>query len=200
MSKQTQSRKSAANRKAEIVEMAIRLAADVGPDRLTTTMLAAEIGITQPAIFRHFPTKEAIWQAVGEHIGKRMELTAPADDNDDPTGQLRRMVLDHLDSIQKTPAIPAILFSRELHAENDALRQHFAELMANRQMIFAQIIERGIREREFAVDLDAKDAAYLVLALIQGLAMRWSLSGRSFDLVAEGGRLMAMQIAGFQPK
>lgn len=61
-------RKPAAERKKEIVETAIRLAAECGPDRLTTESLAKEIGISQPAIFRHFPTKSDIWEAVGQRI------------------------------------------------------------------------------------------------------------------------------------
>ncbi|MEJ2019266.1 MAG: helix-turn-helix domain containing protein, partial [Maritimibacter sp.] len=53
----TRSRKSASDRKAEIVETAIRLSADVGPNRVTTQHLADAVGVTQPAIFRHFATK-----------------------------------------------------------------------------------------------------------------------------------------------
>jgi len=46
--------------------------------------------------------------------------------------------------------------------------------------------------------LDPDDAAYLILALIQGLAMRWSLSARNFDLVEEGIRLLDLQLDGFK--
>lgn len=49
--KTVSSRKPAEERKAEIVETTIRLAADIGPDRLTTDRLAKEIGISQAAIF-----------------------------------------------------------------------------------------------------------------------------------------------------
>ena len=54
-------RKPAAERKAEIVEKAIRLAAEVGPDRMTTELLAREVGISQAGIFRHFENKSVIW-------------------------------------------------------------------------------------------------------------------------------------------
>ncbi len=56
-------------------------------------------------------------------------------------------------------------------------------------------------EREagrFRATLDPDDAAYLVLALVQGLAMRWSLYGRSFDLMAEGSRLLEQLLQGFE--
>ena len=57
-------------RKSEIVDCALKLAGKVGPERLTTEMIAREIGITQPAIFRHFAKKEEIWSAVGVRLGE----------------------------------------------------------------------------------------------------------------------------------
>lgn len=60
----TRIRKSAKERKVEIVEATLRLAAEIGPDRMTTEALAKEVGISQPSIFRHFPTKGHIWEAV----------------------------------------------------------------------------------------------------------------------------------------
>ena len=57
-------RKSAQERKAEILATALRLADELGPDRLTTAAIAEAVGLTQPGIFRHFPTKQALWQAV----------------------------------------------------------------------------------------------------------------------------------------
>ena len=193
-------RKSAEERKAEIVDAAIRLAADIGPDRLTTERLAQEVGISQPGIFRHFPTKADIWKAVAQRIGQLFQSNASSADHGEghPQDRLSKMVGDHLDFIRKTPAVPAILFSRELHAENDDLRAFFAGMMTKRQQKFSEQISNCISLGAFDPDLDINDAASLVLALIQGLAMRWSLNTRSFDLVEEGNRLFEIQLAGFQ--
>ncbi len=190
-------RKSAPERKAEIVETAIRLAADIGPDRLTTEQLATEIGISQPAIFRHFPTKDAIWENVAERICKLMGSRTSVDTDADPEALLRQMVSAQLNFIKTTPAVPAILFSRELHAQNETLRQIFANLMSERQKRLAKVFARGIESGVFRSDLDTDAAAYLVLTLIQGLAMRWSLENRAFDLVTEGERLMDLQMAAY---
>lgn len=193
-------RKSADERKAEVVDAAIRLAGEIGPDRITTEHLAKEVGISQPGIFRHFPTKGDIWWAVAERIGammgKKSGLSEKAEDV--PAGQLRKLVIGHLGFIEKTPAVPAILFSRELHAENEKMRAFFAGLIASRQRLFSKLIAAEIAAGRFRKTLDPDDAAYLILALIQGLAMRWSLNARGFDLVAEGRRLLDLQLAGFK--
>ena len=196
---ETRVRKSAKERKAEIIEVTLRLAGEVGPDRLTTEALAKEVGISQPGIFRHFASKGAIWEAVGQHIGKLLQARIPLTKkkNVRPVDELRDYFVGHLRFIETTPAIPAILFSRELHAENDKLRTFFAGLIKSRHTHFSKLIAAEIEAGRFRKTLDAGDAAYLILALVQGLAMRWSLNDRSFDLPKEGQRLLELQLKGF---
>ena len=193
-------RKSADERKTEIVNAAIQLAGEISPDRITTEQLATEVGISQPGIFRHFPTKSDIWWAVAQRIGAMMGKKPWLSESQeaDPAGQLRKLVIGHLNFIQTTPAIPAILFSRELHAENEKMRSFFAGLIASRHRKFSKLIAAEIAAGRFKKTLNPDDAAYLMLALIQGLAMRWSLNARGFDLVAEGQRLLDLQLAGFK--
>lgn len=192
-------RKPAAERKAEIVATAIELAGQLGPVHLSTQRLADEIGISQAAIFRHFPTKAHIWLAVAENIRAFMDNNATRMQDQGATGTtaLETMVTGHLGFIQHTPAIPAILFSQELHAENDELRAVFGELITQNHRMFSQAIGRGIAKGQFRHDLDADTAAYLVLSLIQGLAMRWSIANREFDLPTEGRRLLKLLCQGF---
>ena len=195
-------RKSAEERKTEIVEAVLHLAAEIGPDRITTEALAKKVGITQPGIFRHFPTKNHIWEAVGQHIGKMLQAKNVPTDNvsNHPADQLRSFVFDHLKFLSETPAIPAILFSRELHAENEGLRTFFAGLIASRHRHFSKLIKAEIATGGFDKTINPDDAAFLVLTLIQGLAMRWSLNARNFDLANEGRRLLDLQLAGFQSR
>ncbi len=191
-----QRRKSAEDRKAEIVRAAVRLAAEIGPDRVTTQALADAVGLSQAAVFRHFPTKPLIWLAVGETIARRMQADQIDDGSPDPAGRLNDLVIRYLGQIAQTPAIPAILFSRELHAENEPLRAHFEQVMALRRAGFARLVACAVAAGQFAPGTDPDDTAALILATLQGLAMRWSLENRRFDLQAEGTRLLAALTGG----
>ncbi len=188
-------RKPAADRKSEIVLAAIRLAGSFGPDRVTTQMLADAVGVTQPAIFRHFSSKSDIWLAVGQMIARRLEAEDTGEPTDNPLGRLIEITSRHFGQIAQTPAIPAILFSQELHADNAALRLHFEAVINNRLLAFARLIKAAINAGQLAPQ-DPNDMAALLLATIQGLAMRWSLEGRAFDLQAEGARLTATLLCG----
>jgi AcrR family transcriptional regulator len=190
-------RKPAEERKSEIVEATLRLADKVGPDRLATGQIAQAVGLTQAALFRHFPKKQDLWEAVATRIGEKFQQRWLAIDRSaaDPLSQLGAIVAAQLKLIQSTPAIPAILFSRELHVENRALRVIFAEFMKNFHHRVEQLIAAGQRDGRLRRDVEPSDAAFLVIGLVQGLVLRWSLSGRNFDLPAEGDRLLRLQLA-----
>lgn len=189
-------RKSADSRKAEIVAAMLRLADELGPDRLTTLAVAKAVGLTQPGIFRHFPTKQDLWLAVAAQIA--MEMTEAWDEalatTAAPQDRVAALILVQLRQIAANPAIPAILHSRELHAENAALRAQFIGLMTQFQSLLVDALTEGRVQGVLRADLAANDAAMLLISLVQGLAIRWSLGQRGFSLEAEGGRLLACQI------
>lgn len=189
-------RKSADSRKAEIVTAMLRLADELGPDRLTTLAVAKAVGLTQPAIFRHFPTKQDLWLAVAAHIAANMTeaweavLAAKAA----PQDRINALLQVQLRQIAANPAIPAILHSRELHSDNATLRAQFIGLMTRFQTLLVEALTEGRTQGVFRADLAPQDAAVLLISLVQGLAIRWSLGQRAFSLEAEGGRLLACQI------
>lgn len=192
-------RKSAQERKADIVNAVILLAGEIGPDALTIKEVSAKVGISEAAIFRHFESKNAIWEAVAYHIGQRMRIKVSAATQvaNRPADEIVEFVVNHLKFIQTNPAIPAILFSRELHVANNGLRQYFAGLIESRQQYLKHLIDSAIRQGDYSATVDSNDAAYLILSLIQGLAMRWSLNDRNFNLPEEGRRLLLLLLCAY---
>ena len=190
-------RKSADHRKAEIVMAMLRLADELGPDRLTTTEVAKAVGLTQPGIFRHFATKQDLWLAVAAHITEQMNgaWAAVLEEELDPQRRIEALIRVQLHQITENPAIPAILHSRELRSGNALLRAQFIELMTRFQTLLIDALTEGGAHGVFRTDPAPKDSAILLISLVQGLAIRWSLGQRAFSLEAEGRRLMSYQIA-----
>jgi TetR/AcrR family transcriptional regulator len=192
-------RKPAEDRKTDIVEALLRLADQIGPDRLTTNDIAREVGVTQAAIFRHFPTKAELWSAVGEVIAVRLAeawqqaLAA----NTTPKDRLRALIAAQLRQIETTPALPAILHSREINVDNVILRERFRGLMMQYQAHLVANLEGMIADGSMTPDVRPQDAAVLLTSLVQGIAIRWSLGSRGFALQPEGLRLLDVQLALF---
>ena len=194
---------SRAERRAQIVQAILAMTGEQGPDRVTTRALAARLGVTEPALYRHFPDgKSEMWRALASLVGERMQAAwrrALERSGPGTLARLRALVRAQLRTIQDIPALPAILFSRTLHRDNAALRAGVGEVAGRFHARLEQLIEDGIAHGEMRADLDADAAAWLLIAVIQGTAVRWSLSERSFDLEHEGCRLVDAALAGLRP-
>lgn len=62
------------NRKKQILDLATEAFSRSGYDRVTVKQLADGCGITEPAIYRHFASKDAIYIAVLESLRDRLEF------------------------------------------------------------------------------------------------------------------------------
>lgn len=194
-------RKNAAARRAEIVETAIKLSAEIGPSKVTTQHLADAVGVTQPAIFRHFNTKSEIWLAVAESIGdgfRNLHDAATEDEESNPHDLLHQVIRQHFDHVAANPALSGIIHSRELHSEIQGFREHFEELVAHGRNRLGRLFHRAQAAGIHSAHVAAEDAAYMLTALMEGVALRWSLSDRTFDLADEGSRLAANLVDSFR--
>lgn len=194
------SRKPAGQRRLEIADATLGLAASLGPERLTVRDVAAALGITEPAVFRHFPTKDALWEAVVARLAQRLaERWAAARETPRPAlDGLRALLRRQLELIAAEPGLPAILLSDELHRRSPALRQALAALMRR----FHQAVERAVSDAQAAGALRgdrlAAQIAWALIALIQGVILRWSISERGFDLVEETMALIELMLHGLR--
>ncbi|NRP25097.1 Nucleoid occlusion factor SlmA [Aliiroseovarius sp. xm-m-379] len=190
-------RQSAGDRKAQIVAEVLRLADEIGPDRLSTMDVARAVGISQPAIFRHFPTKGALWLAVAEDIADRLQrdwASAEAGASG-PQARLGALIEAQLKAISETPALPSILFSRELQVDNHSLRDVFRGVLGAFQGRLVVVLRDMQASGDLRSDVSPEDIAILLTSLVQGVAIRWSLGARGFSLVNEGQRLFDVQMA-----
>lgn len=189
-------RKPADLRKAEIVSTVLEMADRIGPDRVTTNAVAHEIGLTQAALFRHFPSKAELWGAVAEEVTATLAAAweAALAGVKDPLARVRALVAAQLGVIARQPAIPMLLFSRELNTENEPLRAAFRERLATFHETLEHDIARAQAEGGIAPDLPPHEVAYLLSSLVQGAAIRWALGPRTISLEVSGRRLLEVQL------
>jgi len=195
-------RKSAGERREEIIAAALVLIDRGGPAAATTTAIAERVGVSQAAIFRHFPKREEILLAVVDWIAAYVSprLISAAERAGSPLERLRVVLDTQLGIVRDTPAMPALLFSRELHNENARLRTAVYGHIGRIHDLLAEILRSGTERGPFRADLDADRAAFMIIGLLQGLVVRWSLSGRQLDLADEGHRMFDMLLQGLLAK
>ena len=99
-------------RQREIVATVLALARERGPDAITTQAIADRMGVTQGALFRHFPDKEAIWLAVFAWVRESLGavLDAAVEKADSPLAKIERAFLAHVAFIAANPGVPRVMF------------------------------------------------------------------------------------------
>jgi len=191
MSEETiRKRLGADERREEIIRVTLDLAARQGVDDVTTQDMAQAMGVTQGAVFRHFPSKDAIWLAVMQWVRDRLMgvLGRAAEQGRDPLDALERMFFAHIRFIAEHPAIPRVLMSEHLHGRSSALRQMVTEIMLGYEAQIAGLLQAAQTQARVRADLDPHAAATLYIGMIQGLVMQTSILRGKRTLEAEAKR------------
>lgn len=177
------SRQSTESRQAEIIATVVALAAERNPADVTTTDIAKAMNVTQGALFRHFPTKEAIRLAVIEWIETQLMAKlgdAQASANDVLSG-LEAMFMAHVKFIREFPGVPRLVFAELQQPDSSPVRQRVQQIMRRYRQMLAEILGKAKAARLIGSDVDVQAAAALFLGAIQGLVMQSMLGGVSPD-------------------
>lgn len=163
-------RKPGDDRRREIADAALRVIAAHGLGRFTAAALAAEVGVTDGALFRHFPTKDAIVLAA---IGRVEELLLPSlrAGDPDPVARLGAFFQARVATIRANPGISRLLVSDEL--AQAASREGVARVSALRRRSAAFVracLEEAAAGGRLAAGVRAEEAEVLVLGAILALA------------------------------
>jgi AcrR family transcriptional regulator len=195
-------RKSTDDRRTEIKQATLALAFQHGPGQVTTGMIAARLGLTQPAIYRHFPRKDDLWQSIAQDLCARIARTvadAVAQSTSLPD-RLRRLVTGHLKLIHEAPALPEIMVMRDQNNPQAALRQEILSSMAGFTQAMLGTITEAQETGTFRADIDARDIATLTLGVIQSLVLRLLVTRDPSVLLHDFDRLLDLQLSIFTRK
>lgn len=169
----------AKERRAVTVESVIALAAIKNPSEITTAAIAKYMHLTQGALFRHFPNKEAIWQAVMEWVAER--LLARIDRSvvgvESPLAAMEAMFMSHIAFVVEHPGVPRMMFGELQRAESTPAKRMAKTLLQRYGERLHRYIEQGKEIGELPPLLDNDAAATLFIGTIQGLIMQSMLVG-----------------------
>lgn len=169
----------AEERRAATVEAVIELAARQNPEEITTTAIARHMNLTQGALFRHFPTKDAIFEAVMGWVAERLldRVERAAAGADGPLAALEAMFHAHAEFVVEHPGVPRLLFGQLQRAEDTVPKRLARTLVARYGERLQAVIADGQAAGEIAADIDRDAAAGAFIGALQGLVMQSLLAG-----------------------
>lgn len=169
----------AEQRRNVTVEAVIDLAGKMDPADITTAAIAQHMQLTQGALFRHFPTKDAIWQAVMHWVAQQLmaRIDAAAAAAPTPLAALQAMFHAHVTFVAAHPGVPRMLFNALQAATvtpaKDVARTMMAQYATRLDDLIVTAKERG----DLPTALDSEAATLLFIGTIQGLVLQALISG-----------------------
>lgn len=166
-------------RRSATVEAVIDLAAQQNPSDITTTAIARRMGVTQGALFRHFPSKDAILQAVMSWVAQRLlaRVDKAAQAAPSPAAALEAVFMAHIDFVCERPGVPRLLFGELQRPGQSIPKQLVQTLIEHYGERLRRLLEAGKAQGELDPGLDVPAAAVLFIGSIQGLVMQSLLAG-----------------------
>jgi AcrR family transcriptional regulator len=116
-------------RQDEILDRTIELLREAGLAGLTMKKVAERVGFTEPAIYRHFPNKQALLVGVAERLSELFlgPVCAIAEETDTPPlDRIERIVAHHIGLIVDTDGIPILLLAEATASGEGALGRKMA--------------------------------------------------------------------------
>lgn len=187
-------------RQAVIVSAALTLARDLSPAAITTTDIAAVVGVSQGALFKHFPTKEAIWLGVMDWVQQQLmaRLAQAAEAAPTPLAALEAVFHAHVDFVAAHPGVPRLVFHElQQPAESKAKQAVRAMLAAYRKLLLG-LLGQAVRTGELPAGLDREAAATLFVGVVQGLVMQSMMSGKPAAMRGQATPLFSLLLSGLR--
>ncbi|MFA7670042.1 MAG: TetR/AcrR family transcriptional regulator [Burkholderiaceae bacterium] len=181
-------------RRIVTVEAVLELAGAQNPSDITTAAIAKQMELTQGALFRHFPNKEAIWAAVMTWVSERLlaRIDRSAQGIKSPLVTMEAMFMSHIEFVAEHPGVPRILFGELQRAEATPAKLIVQTLLQHYGQRLQRLIEQGKAEGELSSRLDHEAAATLFIGTIQGLIMQSLLTGNMEQTRLNAPRVFAI--------
>lgn len=188
----------AGERRALIVETVVALAGKRNPSEITTAEIASHMNVTQGALFRHFSTKDSIWQAVMEWVSGRLlaRIDCAVETAASPVEALQAAFMSHIAFVIEHPGVPRMMFGELQRAEATPAKKAAHALMKCYAMRISNRLEAAKSAGEISKDTDTDAAAILFLGTIQGLVMQAMMSGSLQALKVNAPAVLRLYLRG----
>ncbi|PAA98774.1 MULTISPECIES: nucleoid occlusion factor SlmA [Serratia] len=164
------------NRREEILQaLAQMLESSDGSQRITTAKLAANVGVSEAALYRHFPSKTRMFDSLIEFIEDSLitRINLILQDEKETFNRLRLIVLLVLGFAELNPGLTRIMTGHALMFEQDRLQGRINQLFERIEAQLRQVLkERKLREGKGFI-VDETLLASQILAFCEGMLSRY---------------------------
>jgi AcrR family transcriptional regulator len=190
-------------RQQQIVDAARILIFKYGSEHLTVKRIAAEVGISEAAIYRHFTSKKSILSFLLSHIEEvLLKDISPEKAGTEPMtlDTIEKIIRNHFSSIGLRKGISFQVIAEIISLGDRKLNKQASQTVEKYISRLKELLNDGVRDGAVRKDIDLEASATLLFALIQGLVNIWSLSEGSVKLIERYAALWQVYREGVAPR
>lgn len=162
------SRPRSGERREEILQVLARMLQELPGEHITTAALAKAVGVSEAALYRHFPSKARMFESLIEFIEESIfsRINRILAEEPDPQARVQQIAILLLGFAEKNPGLARLLQGGVLTGETERLRTRISQFYDRVETQLRQILREG--EVANGGKTPVNDTARLVLALIEG--------------------------------
>lgn len=181
------------DRQIEIMEAATLRIDKCGIQELTIKNLAADLNLSEAALYRHFKSKNEIMLGLlnyfilemNERIGFLM-----TDNEKHPSEILKQIFASQLNTFVQKPAIVSVIFAEGIFQFNKELHEKVSEVMDTMQKNIKELITKGQNEKFYSTLLGVDAISTIIMGSMRMVVLKWKLSGNKSNLVSDGKTIL----------
>ncbi|TFH51132.1 MAG: nucleoid occlusion factor SlmA [Lysobacterales bacterium] len=147
--------------------------------RITTARLAQVVGVSEAALYRHFPSKAKMFEALIEFAEESVFGLASRilGEEDDAARRCERILTLLLTFSDRNPGITRILLAEALVGEHERLRVRVSQFFDRFETQLKQVLREGEQVTELGLRANVAASANLLMAVVEGRMSQFSRSG-----------------------
>ncbi|KXS39732.1 MAG: TetR/AcrR family transcriptional regulator [Halomonadaceae bacterium T82-2] len=158
------------NRREQILQaLALMLEEDSGK-RITTASLARQVGVSEAALYRHFPSKARMFEGLIEFIESTLfeRIRLILDDTQEALPRCQHILMLLLGFAEKNPGLCRLLNGDALTGETARLRVRMGQLFERLETQLKQVLREAELREGMRPSMPVPAAANLLLAYAEG--------------------------------
>lgn len=138
--------------------------------RITTAALAKEVGVTEAALYRHFPSKAKMFEGLIEFVEEVVfsRVTLILQEEEDPRVRCEKILTLLLVFTERNPGITRILNGDALTGEHERLQTRIAQFFDRLETQLRQVLRDAELKNSLGTVVTSAAAASLMLVLVEG--------------------------------
>ncbi|TVP57610.1 MAG: nucleoid occlusion factor SlmA [Halomonadaceae bacterium] len=167
------------NRREMILQTLAQLLEDTPNQRITTAGLAKQVGVTEAALYRHFPSKRKMFDGLINFAEDAVFGRCPQILESEPDVRERLALLTRLLLVfaERNPGIVRVLNGSALNGEDDQLQARASQFFERFELQVRQVLKLGDIEQQQTPQGSYGQGAAFIMAQLEGRIQRFTRSG-----------------------